>query len=123
MGDIVIDISGVNSVDGLVIGGIYRAEDFKRFGGGDPLSRAESPASESVVLRFVGVPPGEYAAAVYHDGNGNRRLDLNFVGIPAEGRGYSNVATAGLAAPSFDEARFRHDGETRLAIALRYPGQ
>jgi len=124
MGDIRIAVTGIKNAAGLVIGGIYRTEDFKRFGGGEPIARAEANAApDGVELVFSGVADGQYAAAVYHDDNGNRHLDLNFVGIPAEGRGYSNVERAGLAAPSFEEAAFSHDGDTQLDITLRYPGE
>ena len=123
MGAIRIDILGVDASEGLIIGGIYLEDDFKRFGGGDPICRTEAPAhTGALTLVFPDVPSGRYAAAVYHDRNANRSLDLNFVGVPAEGRGYSQVDRAGLAAPTFEAAAFDHDGETQLSITLRYPG-
>ena len=77
MGDITIDIHGVDSAEGLVIGGIYVADDFKRFGGGAPQCRAEvAAAAGSVTLVFSEVPAGRYAAAAYHDRNENHHLDL-----------------------------------------------
>jgi uncharacterized protein (DUF2141 family) len=123
MGTITLDVTDILNADGLIIGGLYIAETFKRFGGGEPAYRAEAAAvSGTVSLVFPAVAPGRYAAAAYHDQNGNRHLDLNFVGIPAEGRGYSKVTRAGLAAPAFEDAGFDHDEETRLTISLRYPG-
>jgi uncharacterized protein (DUF2141 family) len=123
MGKITLDVTEILDAEGLIIGGLYVEETFKRFGGGEPAYRAEVAAvSGTVSLVFPAVAPGRYAAAVYHDRNGNRHLDLNFVGIPAEGRGYSKVARAGLAAPSFSDAGFDHDLETQLTIPLRYPG-
>ena len=70
------------------------------------------------------IPPGTYAAAAYHDENDNGRLDLTSVGVPAEGRGYSNTPEAGFSVPDFDEASFVHgEGETRVSITLAYLGR
>jgi len=40
--------------------------------------------------RIADLPAGEYALVVYHDENGNGRLDRNFIGIPSEPLGFSN---------------------------------
>lgn len=56
---------------------------------------------------FEHLPPGTYALAVYHDENGNGRLDTNFLGIPTERYGFSNDARAMMFfPPSFAAARF-----------------
>jgi uncharacterized protein (DUF2141 family) len=36
---------------------------------------------------FEGVPPGQYAVAVFHDENGNGKMDTNFIGHAARGCG------------------------------------
>ena len=49
----------------------------------------------------------------------NGRLDINWLGIPTEGYGFSNDAKAMLGPPSFSAAGFLHDGGTlELAITL-----
>jgi len=50
--------------------------------------------------------PGEYAIAVYHDKNGNREFDKNFLGIPKEHFGMSNNPKFGLSAPEYEETAF-----------------
>ena len=63
-----------------------------------------------------------YAAGVYHDENGNGRLDLTFVGTPSEGRGYSRTESVRLAPPSFDEARFEvTESDVLMDVVLKYP--
>ena len=52
------------------------------------------------------LPPGEYAIAVFHDSNGNKKLDKNFLGIPKEGYGFSNDARGRFGPPSFKAASF-----------------
>src|SRR5215471_5131722 len=39
----------------------------------------------SATCAFANVSPGSYAVAVYHDENGNGRLDRGILGIPKEG--------------------------------------
>ena len=60
----------------------------------------------SATCAFPSVSPGSYAVAVYHDENGNGRLDRGFMGIPKEGVGVSNDAQRSWGVPSFDQAKF-----------------
>ena len=70
---------------------------------------------------FEDIPPGTYALAVVHDENMNGKLDTNLLGVPKEGYGFSNDATALLGAPSFSAARFPYDGQDLdLTISLNY---
>jgi uncharacterized protein (DUF2141 family) len=70
---------------------------------------------------FVAIPPGTYALVVIHDENRNGKLDTNWMGVPAEGYGFSSDAKATLSAPSFSAAKVRYDGGTLdLKISLHY---
>lgn len=73
----------------------------------------------SVVVHVEGVPPGTYAAEVYHDENDNEKADRNLLGIPTEGIGFSRDASPGLSGPSFADAAFQvgpNGGVIRLAL-------
>ena len=62
-----------------------------------------------------------YGVAVFHDENGNRKFDENFLGIPKEGQGASNGAVGRHGPPIFDDARFLLDEGTKsLTINLHY---
>jgi uncharacterized protein (DUF2141 family) len=70
---------------------------------------------------FEDIPPGTYALAVIHDENMNGKLDMNRLGIPTEGYGFSNDAKARLSAPSFRAASFPYDGRNLdMTITLNY---
>jgi len=70
---------------------------------------------------FADIEPGTYALAVIHDENLNGKLDVNWLGIPSEGYGFSNDARAALGAPSFSAASFAYDGRSlALTISLNY---
>jgi len=68
---------------------------------------------------FEDIAPGTYALAVIHDENMNGKLDANGLGIPTEGYGFSNDATASLGTPPFSAASFAYDGRhLDLTISL-----
>lgn len=70
---------------------------------------------------FEDIPPGTYAIGVIHDENMNGKLDMNRLGIPTEGYGFSNDARKLFGPPSFSAASFPYDGRTLdLTISLRY---
>jgi uncharacterized protein (DUF2141 family) len=70
--------------------------------------------------RFEGLPAGDYAVAVIHDENGNKKLDTA-LGIPREGFGFSRNPAIGFGPPSFTAARFRvNDGDEEQTIKMRY---
>jgi uncharacterized protein (DUF2141 family) len=83
------------------------------------LGRAVTPASTGpVTLVFRDVPPGEYAAAVLHDEDGNGRMRSNWLGMPREGYGTSNNPGG---RPKYGKSRFHHDGKVgSLEIHLVY---
>ncbi|MHA6721539.1 DUF2141 domain-containing protein [Sphingomonas sp. RS2018] len=63
-----------------------------------------APASAGTAV-FDGLPVGDYAAAVIHDENGNKKLDT-MMGIPREGFGFSRNPAIRFGPPKFAAARF-----------------
>jgi len=73
---------------------------------------------DSVQLVFDHLDAGHYAVKVFHDENGNGRLDSNFLGVPSEGYGFSN--NAGRFGPaSFEDAGFDLKADLGLNIHIR----
>jgi len=62
--------------------------------------------------------PGDYAIAIYHDKNGNKEFDKNFLGIPSEHFGMSNNPKFGLKSPEYEQAVFTVP-ETGSEIKIR----
>jgi len=70
---------------------------------------------------FEDIAPGTYALAVIHDENMNGKLDTGLLGIPTEGYGFSNGATALLGSPAFSAASFLYNGQNLdLTVSLHY---
>lgn len=55
---------------------------------------------------FKGIPYGTYAIKLYHDKNGNGKLDMNFMGIPNEPYGFSNNAREEFGPTKWEDAKF-----------------
>lgn len=77
------------------------------------------PASAGM-LTFQGLPRGDYAIAVIHDENNNKKLDT-FVGVPREGFGFSRNPPVSFGPPRFSAARFTLSGDADAQqVRMRY---
>ena len=86
----------------------------------DAQAVTRSVPAKTPLVRFEGLPPGDYAVAVIHDANGNAKLDT-FAGIPREGFGFSRNPTVGFGPPRFSAARFALGAEAETQeIRMRY---
>ncbi len=88
-------------------------------------SKAVRRASFSIVgkegtVTLEGLAPGPWALAIFHDENGNGKIDLGAFGIPREGLAVSRDAKGFISSPSFDAARLvllpgsRHEVQVRV---------
>ena len=98
---LVIRAEGVQSAQSMVYVGICDAS----FDEATCPYRDRKPARQGIVeLRVRNVKPGAYAIAVFHDTNGNGKLDRSLIGLPSEPYGFSNdVGRRG--APDFEAAK------------------
>jgi uncharacterized protein (DUF2141 family) len=73
------------------------------------------------VCEFTGLAPGDYAAVVFHDENGDHEFNMNAFGMPMEGYGFSNDAAALFAPPDFKSAAFNYNGQhLYIVVNIRY---
>jgi uncharacterized protein (DUF2141 family) len=73
------------------------------------------------VCEFTDLAPGQYAAVVFHDENGDHQFNMNAFGMPMEGYGFSNDAAALFAPPDFKSAAFTYNGKNLyIVIDIRY---
>jgi uncharacterized protein (DUF2141 family) len=74
-----------------------------------------------VQVRFDDLPYGEYAVSMYHDENGDQKLNKKIFGIPTEGYGVSNNVVHGMRSPKFAEAKFvLAEVEREIQIHVHY---
>jgi uncharacterized protein (DUF2141 family) len=74
-----------------------------------------------LLISFPNVPFGRYAAAVHHDEDQNGEVNVNALGIPREGIGFSNNPKILAGAPSFSKAAFEFSpAQQTIAITMKY---
>lgn len=102
--DLKIAVTGVASADGQVLVALYNsAESFQK----QPFRTAGARAvAGAITIEIKDLPPGDYAYALFHDANGNGKMDRNVVGIPTEDYAFSNNAMGKRGAPDYEAARF-----------------
>jgi uncharacterized protein (DUF2141 family) len=85
--------------------------------------QGSAPANVGATLvRIAGVPPGQYAAQVFHDESDQGVVHQNAFGIPTEAIGFSNDARIHVLrrGPIFSEAAFQVEhGVERITLKLR----
>ena len=102
-----IKVKPVTIIKGKIHAGLFRdANTFPKkefaFAGKEVAVRQTGEAE----IEIGGLAPGRYALAVFHDLNGNGKLDTNLLGVPTEPYGFSNINSAKWGSPNFDEAAF-----------------
>ena len=87
----------------------------------DPAARHLTvPALNGETVQFKDVPQGRYAIALFHDENGNGRMDKMMM-LPKEGFGFSRDAPLVFGPPRFGAASFQVGAaQLRTAIKVRY---
>ncbi len=103
-----IQITGFKNNRGQVILDVFKTKD------GFPMETSKAtlniiiPSIVNNEAEFIlsALPEGEYAFAIIHDENSNKKLDQNFLGIPKEGAAASNNASGFMSPPSYEKAKF-----------------
>lgn len=118
--DLTVTVEGARSAEGPVMFALYDSAD--GFGSSDRRLHAQmAPAAQpgGATAVFRGLPAGRYALAVFHDANGNGKLDRNLLGMPTEAYGFSNNAMGVASAPSFEQAAVELGSDRAITIKLR----
>jgi uncharacterized protein (DUF2141 family) len=117
-----VSVTGVRNDRGGVMLTLYPDDSARFLASKGKLGKISVPAHAGITEACIAAPgPGAYALAVYHDENGDGKLGRTWIGLPAEGYGFSNDAPASIGLPRFQDARFTAQaGDNALRIALRY---
>ena len=88
---------------------------------GVPFRYAKADTKSSRISETFILPVGEYAVSVYHDVNGNGKMDKNFFGAPSEPYAFSKNYKPVFRAPRFDEVKVHLTGDRKINISLIQP--
>jgi uncharacterized protein (DUF2141 family) len=118
---VTVDIAGLRNTQGLIRACLTaKAATFPECDKDPQSLRLTVPARNGPVLVFRHVMPGTYGVSLFHDQNGNGRLDKS-LGIPNEGYGFSRDAPVQFGPPKFDAAKVAVAGtDLVLKIRVRY---
>ncbi len=104
-GNITVNVTEIEKVEGNIYFLIYKTDE------GFPKEKDKafkvgkvSDYGTKASYTFENIPYGTYAIAFFQDENGNGKLDDNFIGIPNEPVGASNMTSMGK--PSFKKCKF-----------------
>lgn len=75
---------------------------------------------KSSKIIICNLKPGKYAVRYYHDENLDGHLDTNFIGIPAEGYGYSNNAKGRFGEPPLKDQIFTLSANKKITLEPVY---
>lgn len=102
--DLTVRVADIPSAQGSIMVAVYDAQaSFLR----RPLQSARvDAAAGSVDVVIKDLPAGSYGVAVFHDANGNGKMDSNAMGIPVEDHAFSNNARGNMGPPSFEQVKF-----------------
>lgn len=111
-----MEIKGVTSTQGKVSAALYT--DQKSFLKFDKVFKAVSAKAVKGITTLIveDIPDGNYAVAVFHDKNGNGKLDTNFLGIPTEPVAFSKAKMKTFGPPKFEECAFPIMKDTEITI-------
>ena len=122
-GSLSISIKGIRSDKGKIYVGVHAATSGISFPDERGVIKGKAlpakPGAQSA--RFDNLPSGQYAVTAYHDENGNGKIDMNFLGIPKEGYGFSNDPKSLI--PNFEASAVivKSNDTSVAALTLTYP--
>lgn len=116
--DLTITVKDVRSAEGSVRLALYDSDaSFMKLPQAKVLRQVNASKGE-VKFLIHDLPAGKYAVASYHDENNNGKLDMNSLGVPTEGVGFSNDAQGEAGPPKFTQAAFDFGGKNDKAISF-----
>jgi uncharacterized protein (DUF2141 family) len=120
-GAIKVRVTGVSRKKGEVMLALFATPKGFPYETSFAIQKQKGHAANGIIeVSFTDIEPGRYAIALFHDTNGDGKLNTNFMGIPKEGYGVSNNRYNTFSAPDFRESSFSHSQQTELAIQMKY---
>lgn len=105
-GNLTVKVEGLNNDKGTVRVALYKSKnDFMKEEKAFRKIEVKSSKKKASAV-FKDLPYGVYGVVLFHDENGNKKLDYNMLGIPKEQYGCSNNPGSMFGAPDFDDAKF-----------------
>jgi len=116
-----INIEGIEKNKGKILLALYDSEQGFPSGHKQAVKSVEGvPQNGKCSFTITDLKSGKYAFSLFHDLNGDNKLNTNMIGIPKEGYAFSNNATGKFGPPSFRDAAFLLKENTLQQIKMIY---
>lgn len=111
-GDIIVNLSEIESKEGEIVFMLFAEEEgFPREPSKAFKRGVVTDFNTSASYTFKKVPYGVYAVSVFQDKDKDGEIKSNFIGMPKEPVGASNMTKMGK--PSFNKCSFELNGENK----------
>ena len=116
-----LTITNLESFDGGVVLGIYKDQSsfdkeeaaiIKHFPKGSNVS------GSTMKISFT-LEPGTYGLTLLDDANSDKKMNYNWIGMPKEGFGFSNLYHTGFSKPSFSSFKISLSKGQRLPVTIK----
>ncbi len=120
--NLTIDVAGIKKQSGKICASLFSESkgfpsDSKKALQSECIEVAETPQK----LIFKNLKPDNYAVALFHDANGDGKLNSNSFGMPTEGFGFSKNPLVLTGPPKFNDSAVAVEGvNTDIEIELKY---
>lgn len=111
-----IQVENVESSEGYIAVGLYNSADNFLEIGKVYKGAFETSVKGTTVIEIPNLPSGKYAVSIFHDENGDKELDTNFLGIPKEPVAFSNAKMKLFGPPDFEDCTFEIAGDFKIVI-------
>ena len=109
-----IEIGGLLNSKGQILVELCNEKEIKIKGITQPI------VGGKCLIVIENIKPGRYSFKYFHDANKNEKLDINWIGKPTEGFGFSNNAKGTFGPPSFEKTIFEIKENTILKCTPIY---
>ncbi len=105
-GNLLIEVSNIKTAKGTIWAGVYDNPKHL-FDAKQSIVKAKKVSKTGeTYLSINELPYGTYAVALFHDVNGNGKLDQNAWGVPTEPYAFSKMPKTKWRLPKFEELKF-----------------
>jgi len=117
-----IKVDGLNSQKGEVCLKLFSGSSGFPNSNKSPVERQCVKITDNqLFITLKDIPSGSYAAAIFHDVYGDRKLHRNSLGMPTVGYGFSNNPVVRNGPPKYGDCMFIVAGpDTSIKIKMNY---
>jgi len=119
--DLTITVPNIKNVDGGIHVSVYNSTNKSSFTKIGQEFKVVDFKNNGVKGKYIikNLPEGEYAIAIYHDENSDKKCNTNLIGIPTEGFGFTKLEKV-WSLPKFDECKIFLNKNLSVPIKLIY---